>query len=157
MTTMDETDPLTRLGEIEVVLVAKDVDRYPALVIRCKEDQSSLYRLEFFIAWSESNPLAGFSEERLYRLGLGGLETKLRHRIDDEPIESLSWTMSTRGTASFLPQHRITTMISDLYNAQEFVVEAKLQGSGDIVAIFEPTGLYWTVKPVLAACGQEIN
>ena len=60
-------------------------------------------------------------------------------------------------TQHFYPPARIATMIGKLFNANEFVVQATKEDSSAITAVFEPAGLYWTVKPVLAACGQEID
>ena len=84
----------------------------------------------------------------------------VQHRIDDEPVESLGWNYSTDYTATFLPSHTIADMIKKLFDANEFVAQINPDESDEsdtITAVFEPAGIYWTVKPVLAACGQEID
>ena len=146
VTVKDETDPLTRVGDVQILLRQKDDARYPALYIRCQEDEFGLYELELFIAWSET-PI-----ESSRRFGV-----EVQHRVDDEPIESLPWSPSTDDTATFLPTGRITDMIKKLFDANEFVAQVELKDSETITAVFEPAGIYWTVKPVLAACGQEID
>ena len=149
-TTKDDTDQLTQAGEIQIVLTAKGEERYPVLVIECEEDSYKLYNLEVFIIWSETAQL-----KTIYRQSRHQVE--VRHRIGDEPVETSLWTPSNDGSATFVRSGEIGTVISKLYDSDEFVVEAKTTDSETLVAVFEPAGLYWTIKPVLAACGREID
>ena len=159
-TVTDETDPLTRVGDVEIRLRQKDDGVSPALYIRCQKEKDrvtpmdpvlrdlnvGLYELDFIILWSET-PIESSQPD--------GFE--VQHRIDDGPIESLTWYSSTSGRATFLPRGRIIEMIKKLFDANEFVAQVELKESETITAVFEPDGIYWTVKPVLAACGQEID
>ena len=149
-TTKDNTDPLTQLGEVQIVLTAKGVEREPALVIECREDSYSLYGLEVFIVWGGNAQL-----KTIYRQSRNQVE--VRHRIGDNPVETSLWIPSNNGNGTFLPAGEISTMIKKLYDADEFVVESKTTDNETLVAVFEPAGLYWTMKPVLAACGREID
>lgn len=81
----------------------------------------------------------------------------VQHRIDDAPIQTLEWFMSSNELGTYLPSDRIANTIQELYNADEFVVQVTPDRSGPITAVFETAGLYWAVKPVLEACEQEIN
>ena len=85
ITLEDETDPLTRVGETRIALVAKGAERWPVLRIRCKEDEFNLYVLDFIVGWSET-PIAT-------RNAPWGIT--VQHRIDDGPVESLEWNFST--------------------------------------------------------------
>ena len=143
----DDTDPLTRVGEVMIGLPAKGAERWPILYIRCLKDEFNLYKLSFLIVWSET-PLATQSSHR---------EVTVQHRIDDEPIKSLSWIYSTDHTATFLPSYANEYMIKELFEANEFVARVNPDEPDAITAVFEPAGIYWTVKPVLAACGQELD
>ena len=144
---VDETDPLTRVGEVDIRLRQNDAGRFPALYIRCREDEFNLYELDFLIAWSET-PITTRNAP---------WETTVQHRIDDGPIESLDWIYSTNYTATFLPSRETSRIIEELFNANEFVVRIETDESDTITAKFEPAGIYWAVKPVLAACEVEID
>ena len=149
-TIKDDTDPLTQVGEVQIVLTAKGADRDPALVIDCREDTYGLYTLEFFIAWGGNSEL-----KTVYRQGRDQVE--VRHRIGDEPVQTSLWTPSTNRSATFFHGGELSTIIKKLYDVDEFVAEVKTTDDETLVAVFEPAGLYWTVKPVLDACGREID
>ena len=139
----DEIDPLTRTREVTIALFSRDGGVAPVLSIRCEQGE-----LEFLIAWGFPGAMDPISES---------FWATVQHRIDDEPIETLEWDMSTNEVGTYLPNARIASTIRKLYNAEEFVVQVTPARSGPITAVFEPTGIYWAVKPVLEACEQEIN
>ena len=116
---------------------------FPILLIQCENRT-----LELLVGWSTDLDSPPFSTPLLL--------TTVLHRIDDEPIKELAWTISSTGMATFMPDKDIEGTIQKLFNANEFVVQATPRGILKTV-VFEPTGLYWAVKPVLEACGQEID
>ena len=48
-------------------------------------------------------------------------------------------------------------MINDLFNADEFVIQAAPENLAPVTAVFRPAGVYWAVKPVLEACEVELD
>ena len=112
---------------------------HPVLYIRCMRDD-----IDLFVAWDT-------------RLSESSAPTTVQHRIDDEPIESLRWNLSNSRESTSLPNDRVASTIRELFNANEFVVQVIPDKSRHITAVFQPAGIYWAVKPVLEACGQEIN
>ena len=146
----DETDPLTRVGEAAILLHQKGNGSLPALYIRCRDigpGYRPRYVLELFVNWSFSPIVTSNSP----------WDVIVQHRIGDGPVESLDWIYSTDYTATFLPSRKTSRIIKELFNANEFVARIETDESDTITAEFEPAGIYWAVKPVLAACGQDIN
>lgn len=139
--TFDEIDPLTQKPEVAIFLSSND-GLLPALGIRCQQSE-----LELLVGWTQddNSPISEFPW------------ISVQHRIDDDPIQDLEWSISTNGTATFLPYGEIAYMIQKLYGAEEFVVQVIPDRSGPINAVFEPAGLYWAVKPVLEACEVEVD
>ena len=140
-------NPLTREREVAIALLSKEgesipalAENFPFLLIRCHEA-----KLEFIVLWSKDSRVS----ESFW--------TTVRHRIDNESIESLEWHLSTNRLGTYLPSERIASMIQKLFSAKEFVVQVTPDDSGPTIAVFEPAGLYWAVKPVLEACEVEIN
>lgn len=136
----DETDPLTQNREVIIRLDPID-SWYPELYIRCFSGA-----LELLIAWAGD---AAFSEYELF--------VTVNHRIDDKPVESLVWTTSTNRGGTFFPPEMIMSLIQEMFNANEFVVQVFSDKSGRITGVFEPAGLYWAVKPALEACEVEVD
>ena len=110
----------------------------PSLLIRCRQS-----KLQFYVIFlsRRDDPPSGFLSS-----------ITVSYRIDDEPTESLQWTLSTDGRAAFLPAGKISSTIRRLYSADEFEVK-----TGRITAMFHTAGLYWAVKPVLEACEVEVD
>lgn len=139
----DEINPLTRTREVAIALSNADGGPHPFWLIRCQKSE-----LDFIIAWMGPNTGSPITES--FRIAV-------LHRIDNEPIRELQWSRSTNGVATYLPDEEEITVIQKLFNANEFVVQVTPDKSGPLTAEFEPAGLYWSVKPVLEACGQELN
>lgn len=114
-----------------------------SLLIRCWEAD-----FEFFIVWDVSELRDPAS--RLSQIGV-------RHKIDDGQLWELAWSLSVDGTATFYPSGEIEMVIRRLFNAERFVVQVQPEDSEPIAAVFRPVGIYWAIKPVLAACDREIN
>ena len=137
----DEINPLTRTREASIALLSKDGER--ALHIRCHESG-----LEFLMAWGRPDTMDPISES---------FGTTVQHRIGDDPVEALEWSLSTNDIGTFMPNDRIANTIRKMYDADEFVIQVTPDRSGPITAVFEIAGLYWAIKPVLEACEVEIN
>ena len=141
-TVWDEIDPLTRKREVAIYLDSES-GVLPAMLIQCRDSELALR-----VAWYHPNSGGLISQSNT---------TSVRHRIDNDPIVTLEWDLSTSKKQTYLPHQEIADTIRKLYNAQEFVVRVTPDWSGPITAVFKPAGLYWAVKPVLEGCGQEIN
>lgn len=83
--------------------------------------------------------------------------TTVEHRIDDSPVETWEWSLSTSQNATYLPRELVVDTVGELFNADEFVIRVVPEESNPLTAVFDPAGLYWAVKPVLEACEVEIN
>ena len=141
-TVQDEIDSLTRKREVAIYLDSES-GVVPAMLIQCRDSKLALR-----VAW--------------YHPDSGGLisqsnSTSVRHRIDNSPIVTLEWDLSTNRKQINLPHQEIADTIRKLYNAQEFVVRVTPDWSGPITAVFHPAGVYWAVKPVLEACEVEVD
>ena len=140
-TVKDEEDVLTQTRDVRIALPQKGQSLASSdfdLFISCTQNELDLY----VVWWTHVSDY---------------LWTTVEHRIDDSPVETLDWGLSTSQNATYLPRDMVADTIRELFNADEFVIRVVPEESNPLTAVFDPAGLYWAVKPVLDACELEIN
>lgn len=141
-TIKDEEDILTQTRDVRIAMPQKGRRSLPSsdfvLIIGCSQNELNLY-----VGW---------------RIHVSDyFWTTVEHRIDDGPVETWEWPLSTSLDATYLPGEIVVDTVRKLFNADEFVIRVVPEESDPLTAVFDPAGLYWAVKPVLEACEQEIN
>ncbi len=145
--TQEAVNPLTRRSTKGIWLptaIALGLPVPPYLLIQCAEGN-----LQLIVVWNPSTLSPDPSP-------LGEYVLPVQHRIDNEAVTQLHWGLSADQASIYLLEDEIKGIIRKLYDADEFVVQIPTS-SGDMTGVYDPAGLYWSVKPVLKECGQVID
>ena len=77
--------------------------------------------------------------------------TRVSYQIDDGPVWSQSWGVSTDSLATYLPAHDVLETIRALFDASVFTARAYPFGGNPVIASFGVRGFRKAVAPILDA------
>jgi type VI secretion system protein VasI len=123
-------DPISDATQVFFMLMATEgtnsYGRPPALVVRQQGGS-----LDVYIVWNEY-----LSEDR----------QRVTHRIDDEPPETLRWSVSTDNSATFYPSSDLE-LVQQLLRSESLVVRTTPYNESPMTVTFDVRGFEAAARP----------
>lgn len=130
----EEVNPFDDTNTLSLLLEARGKSEkwgdVPYLVLRCKSK-----RMDLYVVWHDQ------IRENL----------EIVSRIGMQPAESIYWSLSTDGRASFYP-HNPISFIKRLKKSERFVVQATPYSKNPVTAVFDLADLRSAIKPLEKSC-----
>ena len=109
-----------------------------SLYVRCWRDE-----IDIFVSWGDDEYFGG-----------DAWTIEVRARIDSDPMDSETWSLSDDRSSTFFPDEPLVEFLGRIAVASRLILRVTPPNRSSVTVTFDLTGVRWALMPVADSCGR---